>query len=153
MINKFMYFSELIHGMGGALWLAKKREVAMSTRPSKLIAAVLIFALAAAPAHAEMIGSEGAMPERERIAALLERPDTRAALEARGVDPEVAKARVAALSDAEVNELARAIDAAPAGKGGTNPLAIIALPLILAALAVALVVTAIGGLFKLARAS
>jgi hypothetical protein len=123
----------------------------MSIKARKLIAAMLVIALAAPSAHAEMIGSESAVTARERIAALLERPELRSALEARGVDPEAAKTRVAALSDAEAKELARRIGTAPAG--GRNPLVIIAAPVILAALAVALVVAVIGGLLKLARGS
>ena len=52
---------------------------------------------------------------RSRLAAALQRDDVVAALQARGVSPEQASARVAALSDAEAAQLAQQIDAVPAG--------------------------------------
>jgi hypothetical protein len=50
-----------------------------------------------------------------RLAAALQRDDVIAALQARGVSPDQARARVAALSDAEAAQLAEQIDAVPAG--------------------------------------
>jgi hypothetical protein len=55
---------------------------------------------------------------REVVAAFLDRADVRAALERRGVTADEAHARVAALSDSEVEGLVRKIDSAPAGSGG-----------------------------------
>jgi hypothetical protein len=55
---------------------------------------------------------------REVVGAFLNRADVRAALERRGVTADEAKARVAALSDSEVEGLAQKIDSAPAGAGG-----------------------------------
>jgi hypothetical protein len=52
---------------------------------------------------------------RSRLAAALQRDDVVAALQARGVLPEQARARVAALSDSEAAQLAQQIDAVPAG--------------------------------------
>ena len=52
---------------------------------------------------------------RARLAAALQRDDVVAALQARGVSPEQARARVTALSDAEAAQLAQQIDAVPAG--------------------------------------
>lgn len=52
---------------------------------------------------------------RARLGGLLERADVVAALTERGVSIEQARARVAALSDAEAAHVAAQIDAAPAG--------------------------------------
>jgi hypothetical protein len=53
--------------------------------------------------------------ERERIRALFSRQDVRRELEALGVDPDRAKARVELLSDPEVETLVGKLDALPAG--------------------------------------
>ena len=81
----------------------------------KTISSLLIVALAAPafPLRAEMIGAEANY--RERIAAAFEREDVRVELQARGVDPAHAKARVAALTDEEARLLAAEIDSLPAG--------------------------------------
>lgn len=50
-----------------------------------------------------------------RVQQVLDRDDVRAALEARGVSPADAAARVAALSDAELAGLADQLDTLPAG--------------------------------------
>jgi hypothetical protein len=55
---------------------------------------------------------------RARVGSFLERADVRAALENRGVSAEEAKARVAALSDSEVESLDQRIDSLPAGGTG-----------------------------------
>jgi hypothetical protein len=55
---------------------------------------------------------------RERVNSLLDRADVRSALESRGVSADQAKARVAALSDSEVESLSQKIDSLPAGAGG-----------------------------------
>ena len=60
-----------------------------------------------------------AQPAKERIMGLIERSDVRAQLHAFGVNPADAKARVAALSDAEAAQLAARFDSLPAaGDGG-----------------------------------
>jgi hypothetical protein len=53
--------------------------------------------------------------ERERLAELIDRSDVRERLQALGVDPASAKARVAALSDDEAAQLAAQMDTMPAG--------------------------------------
>lgn len=57
-------------------------------------------------------------PARERMASLFDRADVRSALESHGVSAADAKARVAALSDAEVERLAAQFDSVPAGGSG-----------------------------------
>lgn len=55
---------------------------------------------------------------RELLTATLNRADVQAALQERGVDVEQARARVAALTDAEALAVAQQIDQAPAGADG-----------------------------------
>src|SRR5258705_9344937 len=59
-----------------------------------------------------------AEPAKERIVSLIERSDVRAQLQSFGVNPAEAKARVAALSDAEAAQLAARFDSLPAGGDG-----------------------------------
>jgi hypothetical protein len=73
-------------------------------------------------AHAAMVSTEQvavqAAPQsaaHARLNAALDRADLQAALQQRGIDVDQARARVAALSDAEAAQLADQIDQAPAG--------------------------------------
>ena len=71
-----------------------------------------------APAAAGMIGTDQAVPqqtERERVKAMVARPEVAKKLETLGVLPKDAQARIDALTDAEVTALAGRIDALPAG--------------------------------------
>ena len=83
---------------------------------------VLAFGLAAAllmpQAHAGMIGVQDL--ERERVKAMLERPELAQQLSKAGIAVEDAGARVDAMSDAEVLQLAGKLDAAIAGGAVTN---------------------------------
>ena len=85
---------------------------------------VLLMVMVSAPASsvfAAMVGTEAlmAVPDtsgaRDQVRSLLNRPDVRAQLVARGIDPAEAKARVDSLSDAEVMHLADKIDQLPTG--------------------------------------
>ena len=81
----------------------------------RLLMLALGLALAM-PAAAGMIGTPaGGESERERVKALLERPEVAAELERQGVTAQEAKARVGAMSDAEASALAGRIDAMNAG--------------------------------------
>jgi hypothetical protein len=105
----------------------------MKTQVRKVIAGALIVAMGSSgvmpEAWAGTIGTESALAsDRERILVAFDRPDVRSALEARGVSADEAKARIAALTDAEAAQLARQIDSAPAGAGG-NPAGIVLLPI------------------------
>lgn len=78
--------------------------------------------LASLPAQAVMISTEEATatvtalsPEKAHLQALLARADVQAGLAQHGVSADMAAARVAALSDAEAEQLARHIDETPAG--------------------------------------
>ena len=74
-------------------------------------AAVIGTEQVAAAQTAAPATSEG----RVRLAQTLDRADVVAALQARGVDVDAARSRVAALTDAEAAQLAAQIDSAPAG--------------------------------------
>lgn len=87
---------------------------------------VLAFGLAAAllapQAHAGVIATDSAhaQDERVRVRALVERPELAAAISKMGIVPQEAAARVDAMSDAEVLQLAGRLDAALAGGQLTN---------------------------------
>lgn len=86
--------------------------------------ALTLLALAAAPARAGLIGSDAAIQpppsERERVQALLARPDVQQELEKMGIAPADAAARVQAMSDTEVAQVAGRLDALPAGAAISN---------------------------------
>ncbi len=60
---------------------------------------------------------EAAAGDRARVIDFMARADVRAELTRLGVDPAVAVARVGALSDAEIRDVAGRIDQLPAGQG------------------------------------
>jgi hypothetical protein len=89
--------------------------VAMSLSFAGLVQAAPLGPAATAPA---LIGTEQAatiQPGRALLEQTLNRADVAAALQARGVSVEVARERVAALTDAEAAQVAARIDQAPAG--------------------------------------
>lgn len=83
-----------------------------------------LFVLAAAPARAGMISSDAAVPQppsdRERVQAVLARPDVQKDLQRMGIAPADAQARVQAMSDTEVAQVAGRLDNLPAGAAITN---------------------------------
>ncbi|QTN21290.1 PA2779 family protein [Rhizobacter sp. AJA081-3] len=91
---------------------------------TRLIAVCLSFAGFVHSAQATLVTTEqvaasegvtGAAEQRAHVYEMLTRADVAAALQERGVDMEQAKARVAALTDAEVAHVAHTLDTAPAG--------------------------------------
>jgi hypothetical protein len=81
----------------------------------RLVAGLLIVGLALPlPAQAALVATDAAL-ERQRIAGLLERAEVQQQLRAYGVEPAEARARVAALTDAEAAQLVSNIDELPAG--------------------------------------
>lgn len=93
----------------------------MMSRFRRMVAGIVVVCLSGTgfvlPAHAGIVSSEAlvAGTQQERLAGLLERSEVRAQLQAYGVDPAQAQARVAALSDEEAARLAAQIDELPAG--------------------------------------
>jgi len=80
----------------------------------RLIACLLMVSV---PAQAGLVSTESVSTagSRERVAVFLERADVQLQMEAMGASPQEVKMRVAALSDAEVANLAGKIDTMPAG--------------------------------------
>ena len=78
----------------------------------------LAAALAMPRAYADMIPTEPArqaMGERDQVKAMLARPEVAREMQKLGIPPEKAAARVDAMSDAEVSQLAGRLNALPAG--------------------------------------
>ena len=109
---------------------------------NRLIEITMLFALAAAGAavmpraYAGMIGTDAAQKpaiqqERERVKALLARPEVAKQLGDFGVKPEDAAARVDAMTDGEVLQLAGKIDQLVAAGAFTNDQLIVILLLVI----------------------
>jgi Skp family chaperone for outer membrane proteins len=90
----------------------------------KLTACLLIAAMSGAalppPAAAGLVATDAiaAVSARDSLAAALARADVRARLEAAGVRPQDIQARVDALTDDEVAQLAERLNSLPAGGDG-----------------------------------
>jgi hypothetical protein len=65
----------------------------------------------------QLLLSQRVSNERSRITSFIARADVRQQMQALGVDPSEAEARVAALSDEEVRRIAGRLDQLPAGQG------------------------------------
>ena len=84
----------------------------------RLIVSLLVICMAVPlPSHGAMLATDAALGagQRDEINRLLDRADVQSRLEAYGVKADEVKARVAALNDAEVAQLAARIDSLPAG--------------------------------------
>lgn len=97
----------------------------MKTSMKKMTCRALVVSLLAfsfQTAGAGMIGADqaataAASVDRGMVLTVLGRADTAARLQAQGIDPDLARARVAAMTDQEVQSLAGDLQAAPAGAG------------------------------------
>jgi uncharacterized protein DUF6627 len=80
----------------------------------RFVSSLLIVCLAGLglPVHAGMLPTQG---DRAQIVSLLDHEEVRTQLQAQGVNPADVKARVAAMTDDEVAQLAGQIDSLPAG--------------------------------------
>ena len=93
-------------------------------RTRRFIASLLVVSMIGLglppPSQAAIVATDAALAaaQRDRVATLLGRADVRAQLEAHGVRPADVQARVAALTDAEVAQLAGQLDRLPAGGEG-----------------------------------
>jgi hypothetical protein len=95
----------------------------MSSAVFKMICRVLIASLmiTSFTAGAGMIGvdqlaaSSSAQLDRAAVLAVLDRPEVVNQLQSQGLDPKVARERVASMSDSEVQALNGEIDSLPAG--------------------------------------
>lgn len=88
-----------------------------------LVVSFALLDLSVHTAKAGMINTETILNTRAnedgraRVTAFLEREDVQQAMVAQGVNPEEAKNRVAALSDAEIGRINGELDRLPAGAG------------------------------------
>jgi hypothetical protein len=88
-----------------------------------LICLVLAGAAIMPRANAAMIATDAALPpaaERDHLKALLARPEVVQQMQKLGLSAQDAAARVDAMTDAEVGQLAARIDALPAGGALSN---------------------------------
>lgn len=81
---------------------------------------VSLLALSFQTANAGMIGADQAAAgtatsDRALVVSVLNRAETATQLQAQGIDPSMARARVAAMTDQEVQALAQDMQTAPAG--------------------------------------
>jgi hypothetical protein len=92
-------------------------------RPVSLVLAVYVFMISGPhpAAWAALIGTETVLDAervqsaREQVRRLMAREEIQAALVERGIDPQEARARAEALSDAEAVRLADTLESLPAG--------------------------------------
>jgi hypothetical protein len=100
------------------------RSLKMTSTMKKMTCRALVVSLLAlsfTTARAGMIGADQAAaagaPQLDRgmVMSVLDRADTAAQLQAQGVDPQMARERVATMSDQEVRALAQDMQTAPAG--------------------------------------
>lgn len=85
-----------------------------------VISMPLGVAQAALVSTEEVLTAGDGAAERARVLAFLERAEVREQIAALGVDPNEAAARVAALSDAQVREIAGQLDQLPAGQSAVG---------------------------------
>ena len=94
-----------------------KRLVATVLVPCVALAGLPMMAQAGIVSTEQAMSAEAADANRDRVTSFLTRDDVRAELQAQGVSADDAVARVQAMSDAEVAQLAQRVDQAPAGAG------------------------------------
>jgi hypothetical protein len=94
-----------------------RRGVAMMLAVTMFVVSMPLGAARAALVTTEQALEErSAAADRAQVQAFLSRADVRDQMVALGVDPDEAGARVAALSDAQVREIATQLDHLPAGQ-------------------------------------
>ena len=105
----------------------------MSYKPGKatIAAVTLAFSITLvpiAPASAGLISTDRIIEQdqveadRERVNAFVAREDVRKEFQKNGVNPDEAAARVAALSDSEIGQVAQKLDTLPAGQDAATAL-------------------------------
>ena len=103
----------------------------MTSTFARFVCRILIASMFLLPfqSQAGMIGTDQATA-RSTIANLIDRDDVAAQLQLFGISPQAARERVAALTDAEVADLAGRIEAQPAGGFQSLLLVIVCLALL-----------------------
>ena len=82
-----------------------------------LVGAIVFASVPLQPVYAALVIQQTEGSARDRVTAFMTRTDVTAQLEALGIAPAEAQARVAALSDVEIDRIAGKIDTMPAGEG------------------------------------
>ncbi len=112
----------------------------MYTSMKRVMALLLTLAMLnmySLPAYSGVVTTEQLMlqqlesMDREALVSLLDRSEVQQQLVDRGVDPEYAKQRIAALSDAQIEQIKSEIDELPAGSGAVGILIAVLLVLII----------------------
>jgi hypothetical protein len=88
---------------------------------------LLPSAQAALVPSAQAVAAQDAAETRSQLRTLLDRADVRAQLEAWGVDPRQARARVDTLSDRELENLSQRMNQMPAGGSALGTIAVVTL--------------------------
>jgi hypothetical protein len=98
-----------------------RRGVALVVAVAMLLVSMPIGTAQAALVSTEQLLAAGdSAAERARVMAFLKRADVREQIVALGVDPNEAAARVQALSDAQVRQIAGRLDQLPAGQSAVG---------------------------------
>jgi hypothetical protein len=92
-----------------------QRLIATALVPCLLLASLPLSAQAALITSEQALATPAGDANRDRVTAFFLRDDVRQQLQAQGVSADDAVARVQAMSDAEVAQLADRVDQAPAG--------------------------------------
>ena len=87
-----------------------------------MVGAIVFASIPLQPVSAALVGTDQVIQQtegsaRDRVTAFMAREDVKAQIQALGIAPAEAQARVAALSDAEIGQIAGKIDTMPAGEG------------------------------------
>ncbi len=102
-----------------------------------LLVSVSFFSTYSLPAWSGIVTTDQLLQQqlevlnKSSLVAMLDRDDVRQQLVERGVDPDYAKARIAALSDAQIEELKDNIDTLPAGSSVVGILVAVLLVLVI----------------------
>lgn len=94
-----------------------KRLIATVLIPCITFGGMPLVAQAGIVSTEQALSAAAADVNRDRVTSFLTRDDVRAELQAQGVSADDAVARVQAMSDVEVAQLAQRVDQAPAGAG------------------------------------
>jgi hypothetical protein len=117
-------------------------NMTLSRGLTSVIFAIFLCALFATPAGAGLVGTDQVadpqQSERERVKALIARPEVERKLETLGVLPKDAQTRVDALTDEEVRTLAARIDALPAAGMSDQNWILVVIAVLLVAILIAL---------------
>lgn len=109
----------------------------LATPLAPIMTMLFLYITVQTPAMAEMISTQSmvnkaqAQQQRQKILKFYERKDVKAALQKQGLSATEAQARVAKLSNAEVQVIANKIDKLPAGAGVESILVIFLILIIL----------------------